>query len=284
MSKALPANLEQIEVNLKILTNQRTRASLLGIAILILVFFGGTLVSLEANAGSFGRGIANFFNYPKDLFVDTFEMGWRYWPRVIKYIPELITTLNIALFSTSIGFVLAVIFAIFSSRNLIRNKRVIQFTKFLMDVTRSFPTLIIAMVFLYLMGKSSLPAVIAITIHTAGALGKLFTEAIENCDGKPIEGLSSVGATWTQKIRFSVLPQVLPLFLSYGILRLEINVRESTILGFVGAGGIGEMLAALIQWNYGADVLACMFLLVGTIIALDYLSAYWRHKLIGVNQ
>ena len=140
-------------------------------------------------------------------------MGWKYWPRVIKYIPELITTLNIALFSTSIGFVLAVIFAIFSSRNLIRNKRVIQFTKFLMDVTRSFPTLIIAMVFLYLMGKSSLPAVIAITIHTAGALGKLFTEAIENCDGKPIEGLSSVGATWTQKIRFSVLPQVLPLFL-----------------------------------------------------------------------
>ena len=74
------------------------------------------------------------------------------------------------------------------------------------------------------------------------------------------------------------------MFLSYGILRLEINVRESTILGFVGAGGIGEMLAALIQWNYGADGLACMFLLVGTIIALDYLSAYWRHKLIGANQ
>ena len=84
MSKALPANLEQIEVNLKKLTNQRTRSSLLGIAILILVFFGGTLVSLEANAGSFGRGIANFFNYPRDLFVDTFEMGWKYWPRVIK--------------------------------------------------------------------------------------------------------------------------------------------------------------------------------------------------------
>ena len=155
MSKALPANLEQIEVNLKKLTNQRTKSSLLGIVILVLVFFGGTLVSLEANAGSFGRGIANFFNYPKDLFVDTFEMGWKYWPRVLKYIPELITTLNIALFSTSIGFVLAVIFAIFSSRNLIRNKRVIQFTKFLMDVTRSFTTLIIAMVLLYLMGKSS---------------------------------------------------------------------------------------------------------------------------------
>ena len=103
MTKALPANLEQIEVNLKKLTNQRTRSSLLGIAILILIFFGGTLVSLEANAGSFGRGIANFFNYPRDLFVDTFEMGWKYWPRVVKYIPELIITLNKILLNILFG-------------------------------------------------------------------------------------------------------------------------------------------------------------------------------------
>ena len=117
--------------------------------------------------------------------------------------------------------------------------------------------------------------------HTIGALGKLFSEANENIDMRPVEGLKATGANWYQQIRFGVLPQVLPNYLSYGLLRLEINVRASTILGFVGAGGIGEQLTANIQWTYGADVTAIFVLLISTIVGLDYLSRWVRGKLIG---
>ena len=128
-----------------------------------------------------------------------------------------------------------------------------------MDFCRAFPELVLAMVLLFLMGKSAVPALIAVAFHTVGALGKLFSEANENIDMKPGEGLKATGANWFQQVRYGVIPQVLPNYLSYALLRLEINVRASTILGFVGAGGIGEQLTANIQWTYGADVLAISF-------------------------
>ena len=149
-----------------------------------------------------------------------------------------------------------------------------------MDILRSFPELVIAMIFLYLMGKSELPAVIAIVIHTAGALGKLFSEAIENADSKPIEGLQSCGARWWARIRFAVIPQVVPLFISYTLLRLEINVCASTILGFVGAGGIGEALSAVIQFRYGDEIIAIIFLLFISFFFLYYFFIFFFGRLI----
>ena len=186
-----------------------------------------------------------------------------------------------ALLSTFIGFVFAIILACFASRNIMPSATVVAFTRRMLDLFRSFPEIVIALIFLYLMGKSLLPAVIAITIHTAGALGKLFSEAIENIDTKPLEGLASTGAGWTSQVRFGVFPQVMPLFFSYAILRLEINVRASTILGFFGAGGIGQALSTMIQWRDGGRVMAIFFLLVVTIVALDYLSDWIRSKMVG---
>ena len=154
-------------------------------------------------------------------------------------------------------------------------------TRRFFDICRSFPELVIALILLYLMGQSPIPAIIAVTIHTIGALGKLFSEAVENSDLKPLEGLESVGANWVQRMRFGLLPQAMPLFLSYGLLRLEINVRASTILGFVGAGGIGEALYTQIQWRHGADVCAIIVLLVTTISLIDRLSDSVRHRMIG---
>ena len=128
-----------------------------------------------------------------------------------------------AFFSTLFGSIFAVFLSIFASKNLIKNKYVVSFCRRTMDILRSFPEIVIAMIFLYLMGKSEIPAVIAIVIHTSGALGKLFSEAIENVDFKPIEGLESCGSSWFLRIRFAVLPQVLPLFISYSLLRLEME-------------------------------------------------------------
>ena len=212
------------------------------------------------------------------------ELGLTRWlSRVVEFAPDLLLTLNMALLATFLGFISAVVLACFASQNICRNQSVVFFTRRMLDFIRSFPEIVIALLFLYLMGKSLLPAVLAIWIHTAGALGKLFSEAIENIDLKPLEGLESTGASWLSRVRFGVLPQVMPLYFSYGILRLEINVRASTILGFFGAGGIGQALSTMIQWRDGGRVVAIFVLLVATIIALDYLSDWIRSRLIGAR-
>lgn len=270
-----------VERNLHALARLRLVYTLIGLVVVVIVVVSGVAVAEEQNAGSFRRGIDNFFDYPVDIVTESIQKGWAFWPMLIGYIPDLLTTINMALFSTVIAFIIAAASAFFASRNAVRSRLLIQITRRVFDICRSFPELVIALVLLYLMGQSPIPAVIAVTIHTVGALGKQFSEAVENSDLKPLEGLESVGASWVQRVRFGLLTQALPLFISYGLLRLEINVRASTILGFVGAGGIGEALNTEIQWRHGADVCAIIILLVTTISLIDRLSDSVRHRMIG---
>jgi len=273
--------IESLEENLKVLARQRAIYSVLFIGAIIFIVVSGVGVANQYNAGSFTRGVENFFDYPADLFSDAFEAGWGWFGIVLSFIPALFETFSAAVFSTVVGASIALILCPLATINLSPNQVTVQIVRRTFDILRSFPELVFALILLYLMGKSIVPAIIAVTLHTIGAMGKLFSEAIENIDMKPVDGLKSVGARWYQIICFAVYPQVLPLVLSYSLLRLEINVRASTILGFVGAGGIGAYLTASLQWRYGDEVLAIMFLLVATITALDYFSSYVRHKLIG---
>jgi phosphonate transport system permease protein len=121
----------------------------------------------------------------------------------------------------------------------------------------------------------------AVCLHTIGALGKQFFEVVENIDMKPDEGVRAVGANWFERIRFAALPQVLPNFMSYALLRLEMNVRASTILGAVGGGGIGEELKLSISRGFGAKTLAMMLLLFLTVMAVDQFSSWVRRRLVG---
>ena len=280
---ALPSHLAALENELRSLERQRFVYTLLFIGVTALVVVYGIHVANVQNASPFSQGFSKLLDFPSDMISMAIAAGWDWWPLLLKHLPELLTTFNMALLSTFLGFCFALVLSCFASANLIKNVFIVQFVRRMLDLFRSFPELVIAMVFLYLMGKNELPAIIAITIHTTGALGKLFSEAIENIDKKPVEGLQSAGAGWTKRVRFAVLPQVLPILLSYALLRLEINVRASTILGFVGAGGIGEALNTMIQWRDGAEVIAIMVLLILTIVALDYLSGYVRNRLIGAN-
>lgn len=285
MTAILPEHLNQLETELHRLQRIKTLYTVFGIAITAAITLIGIDMANSANATPFSKGITKIFDFPRDMFVLAWDIGLSKWlSRVAEFVPDLLLTLNMALLSTFLGFIIAVILSCFAARNIMKSTAVVQVTRRLLDLMRSFPEIVIALIFLYLMGKSLLPAVIAITIHTGGALGKLFSEAIENIDSKPLEGLESTGSKWLSRVRFGVLPQVLPLFFSYGILRLEINVRASTILGFFGAGGIGAALSENIQWRDGGRVTAIFVLLVATIIALDYLSDWVRAKLIGVRR
>ncbi|MEM6462132.1 MAG: phosphonate ABC transporter, permease protein PhnE [Pseudomonadota bacterium] len=282
MAAILPAHLTQLESEMHRLQRRKSLYTVMGIAIAAAIAFIGIDMANRSNATPFSQGISKIFDFPLDMIHMSYELGFARWfQRVGEFLPDLVITLNMALLSTLLGFVFAVVLACLASRNIMRNAAVVMFTRRMMDLFRSFPEIVIALIFLYLMGKSLLPAVIAITIHTAGALGKLFSEAIENIDNKPLEGLASTGGGWMSRIRFGVFPQVMPLFFSYAILRLEINVRASTILGFFGAGGIGQALSTMIQWRDGGRVTAIFVLLVATIVALDYLSDWIRSRQIG---
>jgi phosphonate transport system permease protein len=201
------------------------------------------------------------------------------------YMPEyfelMLTTINIAIVSTIVGFVFAVPLSFLAARNFSPSGPLRLVAKRIMEILRAFPEIVIAGLFAAVLSIGPVAAIIAVSLHTIGALGKLFYEVVENADMRPDDGLKAVGANWFERVRFAAVPQVLPNFASYALLRLEINVRASTIIGAVGGGGIGEELKLSISRGFGAKTVALVLLLFVTIIAVDQFSAWLRRKLVG---
>jgi phosphonate transport system permease protein len=130
-------------------------------------------------------------------------------------------------------------------------------------------------------GVGPLAGILAIALHTVGALGKLFAEVVENADMRPWEAVRAAGGTWAHGVRFAILPQVLPNFLSYVLLRFEINVRGATVIGFVGAGGIGQELYTVISFNYYQEIGAIIVLIILAVSLIDLTSERLRTLAIG---
>lgn len=274
-------NIASLENEVVALERQRRLYTGLLLLIVIAVLISGYWYASDLNSGTFLRGLQQFFDYPGEIFLEAIQAGWSFFGLLWQFLPALIETLNIALVATLIGGAMAVIFAFSSTQMLDVWPPIIPVVRRTMDILRAFPELIIALFLIYALGGGPVPAMIAVALHTAGALGKLFSEVNDNIDRKPIEGLRAVGANWIQRMRYGVLPQVLPNYLSYFLLRLEINVRASAILGYVGAGGIGVELRRTIGWGKGAgDETAAIFaLLFLTIVLVDQLSSALRLRL-----
>lgn len=220
---------------------------------------------------------------PYLLFADIKTEGSvAYWYfNLPKYAKLLFETINIAIFSTLIGAVLALGLCFAASRNLVRSGVVYFVTRRFFEICRSVPEIVFALILVYAIGIGPAAGVIAIAIHTAGALGKMFSEVNENASDKPIEGVRAAGGTWFDEMRYGVLPQVWPNFLSYIWLRLEINIRGASIIGFVGGGGIGQELYYVISFNHYEEVSAIVLLIVLTVTVVDLLSERLRHRAIG---
>ncbi len=244
-----------------------------------------------ANAGQFWKRWPHVLDYPAEMLAEAFDAGW-YWlalpfetpshPALREpYVWLLLETINIAVIATIISFIIAFGLCFLASANTMPYAWVRWPVRRILDITRAFPEIIIALFLIYMIGANAVVGVIAIAFHTVGALGKLFSEVVENTEMRASEGLESVGASWMQRNWFGVAPQVMPNFLSYALLRLEINVRASAILGFVGAGGLGQALKVVVDVKYGADIASILFLLIVTIFTIDYFSAVMRRRLIG---
>lgn len=254
--------------------------------VLLIVFVAllaaGFNIADGRNAGGFRDGLHKILDFPIELVSEAIEKAPALPENLLRYLPALVETINIAALSTLIGACIAVVLSLLSTHGLARWPRLIPVFRRTMDTMRALPEIVIALVLIFILGGGPVPAMIAIAFHTAGALGKLFSEVNENADLKPVEGLASVGASWLQRMWLGVLPQVMPNYLSYALLRFEINVRASAILGFVGAGGIGAELRVAISWGTGRyDAAAAIFLLLFiTIVAIDQLSGHVRNRLV----
>jgi phosphonate transport system permease protein len=203
------------------------------------------------------------------------------WFYIPHFIYQLIVTVNIAIVSTIIGGSIGFVLCFFAATNLVGAGLVRWAARRIMEVLRAFPEIVIAGMLTAVLSIGPIAAIVAVSLHTIGALGKLFFEVVENADMKPDEGLRSVGATWLERVRFAIVPQVMPNFVSYGLLRLEVNVRASTIIGAVGGGGIGEVFRLSIGRDYAAQTYAIIILLLVTIIAIDQFSGWLRGRLVG---
>jgi len=264
-----------------------TRRKRLYGSVMLIVFIAlmvsGFQVADGRNAGGFWDGIGNIFQFPGEVLAEASEKIANLPGLMWKFLPSLIETINIAAASTLLGAMGAVLISLLATRGLAKWPRLIGVFRRVMDILRAVPEIVIALVLIFILGGGPVPAMIAIAIHTVGALGKLFSEVNENASLKPVEGLSSVGATWGQRMWLGVIPQVAPNYLSYALLRFEINIRASAILGFVGSGGIGYDLKNAFSWGQGRydEVAAIFLLLFGTIVFFDQLSSRYRNKLIG---
>jgi phosphonate transport system permease protein len=182
---------------------------------------------------------------------------------------------------TVLGGILALALCFPASRNLVENTGIYFAARRALEFCRTVPELVFALIFVFAFGLGPFAGVLAIAVHTAGSLGKLFAEVNENVDPRPIEGVRASGGNWPMIMRLGVVPQALPNYASYLLLRLEINVRGASALGLVGAGGIGQDLyVAIRQFEY-TDISAIMLLLILTTSVIDIICETIRHRLIG---
>jgi len=263
------------------MTRQKRLMSGIILAVFIVLMVGGFLVAQERNAGDFLPGLPKVLEFPAGVVSEAWENRAQLPGFIAQYTPTLIETVNIAAVSTLIGGLAAIFLSLFATRGLAKYPRLVPVVRRTMDLLRAFPEIVIALVLIFILGGGPIPAMIAIALHTAGALGKLFSEINENASLGPIEGLESVGANWSQRMLLGVIPQVAPNYLSYALLRFEINIRASAILGFVGAGGIGYDLRNTITFGMGKfDEAASIFILLFvTIVVVDQLSSRVRDRL-----
>ncbi|HEV7434112.1 MAG TPA: phosphonate ABC transporter, permease protein PhnE [Pseudorhizobium sp.] len=289
------------------LAGQRRFYTFVSGALLLLVVSGSLWFANETNAGKFFDRLPYFFDFvgqliPRDgmeVWRALFDLPSPYDDGSLKYnypegrlyltenfyLPEyvhqMLVTLNIAIAATGIGLIFGFMLSFLAAKNMTPNPWIRGPVRRLMELLRAFPEVVIAGFFLAIFSLGPIPALIAVSIHTIGALGKMFFEVIENADMKPDEGLKAIGANWLERSWFGMVPQVMPNFMSYFLLRLEINVRASTIIGAVGGGGIGELLRLSIGQGHEAKTLAIVLLLLLTIIAVDQFSAWLRRRLVG---
>jgi len=245
--------------------------SLIGLFCWCLYDFDMSPLRIWEGLGRFGRVLS--FMFPPHV--------WDNWADFAEILNGLGETLAIAFLGTVLGAIFALPLSLLGAKNIIK-KSILRLTvRRGFDVIRAFETLILALIFIRAFGLGPLPGILAIAVSEIGTFAKLFSEAIENTSEKPVEGVKASGGSRLQQIRFAVAPQVNPVILSILLYNFESNVRSGTILGIVGAGGIGFLLSDRIAAYKWDEAWSIIFLIIVMVYIIDWLSGLIRSKVIG---
>lgn len=215
---------------------------------------------------------SNMTAYAADFFPPNFR-DWR------MYLDEMLVTVQIALWGTVLAIVCAIPLGLLCSENIVP-AWIYQPVRRLMDACRAINEMVFAMLFIVAVGLGPFAGVLALWVHTTGVLAKLFAEAVEAIDPRPVEGVRATGANAIEEIVYGVIPQVLPLWTSFALYRFESNVRSASVVGIVGAGGIGTVLWEIIRSFQYAETCAVMIIIIAFVVVIDLLSAQIRKALI----
>ena len=230
-----------------------------------------SFVGAEFDVAKLGEGTVNMGDFLLRLFPPT-------WDKFGTIVELLVETLQMAIVGTVLGAVLSLVVA-FGAASTIAPRWLYYPTRWVMNVIRSLPDLVFALMFVSAVGLGPFAGILAMTIGSIGSIGKVFAEAMEAVDAGPVTAMQAVGASRRQVVQYGVLPQAGPLLVSYTLLLFEGNVRGATILGMVGAGGIGlELTTAMRMYDYGhlSAIVICIIVLVTVI---DQASAVIRRKI-----
>lgn len=271
--------------------HQQKRDTLLWSLLLAALYLAAGNVA-EFNLLTVWQSLPHFFDYLHEimpvlhlplLFADgKTEGSLAYWGyRLPIQLPLIWETLQLALASTLLAVALAAMLAFFAADNTRTPASLRLAIRAFVAFLRTMPELAWAVMFVMAFGIGAIPGFLALALHTIGSLTKLFYEAIESASDKPVRGLAACGATTLQRMRFAFWPQVKPIFLSYSFMRLEINFRSSTILGLVGAGGIGQELMTNIKLDRYDQVSMTLLLILIVVSLLDTLSGQLRRRVVG---
>jgi phosphonate transport system permease protein len=253
------------------------------------VFFAALVIAAigaEVNLRTFFTYFGNFVSYFDRIL--TLENGARVWTDIgewfwgwRKWLWMLGETILISYVGTLFGAILGFSLNFFAAENTSPAPWLRFLVRRVLEFARTVPSIVFALIFVIAFGLGPMAGVLAIAIHSTGALGKQFSEIVENADMKPVEGVRSTGASWISCMRFAVLPQVAAGYACYALLRFEINVREASVMGFVGAGGIGQELVVAIRKFYYSDVSAILLTIILTVFIIDIGTGWSRGRLFG---
>jgi len=215
---------------------------------------------------------ANMAVFSKEFFPPNFH-DWRI------YLQEMVITVHIAIWGTVLAIVCAVPLGLLSAEN-IAPAWLYQPIRRLMDACRAINEMVFAMLFIVAVGLGPFAGVLALLVHTTGSLAKLFSEAVEAIDPRPVEGIRATGAHPLVQVVYGVIPQVLPLWVSFALYRFESNVRSASVVGMVGAGGIGVVVYEVIRGFQYAQTCAVLIIIVVSVSMIDLISSWLRSKVI----
>ncbi|MEP0912703.1 phosphonate ABC transporter, permease protein PhnE [Leptolyngbya sp. GB1-A1] len=251
----------------KLITPNRIFYLVVGIAILVFAGIQSDLSFIEL-----AQGGGNMVEYISRYFPPDFT-EWR------SYLSDTLETISMAVWGTVMAAIVSVPLSIFASDNICPAWIVFPIRR-LLDAMRAINEVVFALIFVVAVGLGPFAGMLALFVHTTGTLGKLFSEAVESIDPGPVEGIRATGSSKLQEILFGVLPQVLPLWTSYTLYRFEADVRSASVLGIVGAGGIGVSLYQSFRSFQYQQVCAILIFLIVAVALIDTLSSRLRRNLI----